>query len=138
MAYQEAILVAEDDWELRTILRAFIEHTYKYPVLEAKNGQVAVEIARRERPLFVIMDLDMPVLNGLDATRSLQADPETCDIPVLALSGYGGESDWRERALAVGCVDCLDKNIRFELLNDRIGQLAKKALASRCVPEPDA
>lgn len=123
------VLVVEDDWELRTILKAFIEHTYKYPVLEAKNGQAAVEIAVRERPLFVIMDLELPVLDGIEATRSLRAHPDTQTIPVLALSHHGDAESWRQRALAAGCDDCLDKSVRFERLNLTINCLAQKALA---------
>jgi CheY-like chemotaxis protein len=123
------VLVVEDDWELRTILRAFIEYTYNYPVLEANNGQAAIEIARRERPLFVIMDIEMPVLDGLEATRTLRSHPETCDIPVLALSHHLGDKEWRRRALAAGCDDCLDKNVRFELLNHTIDGFARKALS---------
>lgn len=122
------VLVADDDWELRTILKAFIQHTYNFGVLEAKNGQSALEIAQREKPLFVIMDLDMPGLNGVEAARSLRDDPDTRHIPVLALSGYGQNQLWKDQALAAGCVDCIDKTVRFETLSEMIHQVAKRSL----------
>jgi CheY-like chemotaxis protein len=126
------VLVADDDWELRTILKAFIQHTYKFGVLEAKNGQAAVEIAQREKPLFVIMDLEMPGLCGVEAVRSLRDDPDTSHIPVLALSGHG--QLWRDKALEAGCVHCLDKGVRFETLSEAIDNIASKSLAALPCP----
>lgn len=122
------VLVADDDWELRTILKAFILHTFNLPVLEAKNGHSALEIAQREKPLFVIMDLDMPGLNGVEAARSLRNDPDTSHIPVLALSNHGHNHIWHAQAIEAGCVSCIDKNVRFETLSREIRALADRSM----------
>lgn len=80
------ILVAEDHEPSRRAL-ARIMRRFGYRVLEAGNGQEVLDEARRERPFIILMDINMPGINGIDATLALRADPLTRDVPIFALTG---------------------------------------------------
>lgn len=86
-----------------------------YDVIVATDGAKGVEMARSEGPALILMDLNMPVMDGWEAARRLKAAPETQAIPVIALSAFAMESD-RERALEAGCDDFLSKPIDFKSL----------------------
>jgi CheY-like chemotaxis protein len=73
-----------------------------YQVLVARDGLEGVEMARREMPALIVMDLNLPVVDGWEATRRLRAAEETCRIPIIALSAHAMSGD-RDRALAAGC-----------------------------------
>jgi CheY-like chemotaxis protein len=91
------ILVADDLGDTREMMRLLLERR-GHEVIEAANGQEAVERARRERPDFVLMDLDMPVMDGFHATRCLRIADETAQIPIVALSAHTANDHWRARA----------------------------------------
>lgn len=93
-----------------------------YEVIVAKDGEQAVTMARAETPSLIIMDLSLPVLDGWEATRRLKAMPETCDIPVIALSAHAMIGD-QEKALAAGCDDYDIKPIELPRLLDKIAAL---------------
>jgi PAS domain S-box-containing protein len=105
-----AALVADDSTVNRRILAALLESA-GVRVITAAGGVEAMELARKHRPNVIFMDLKMADLDGFEATRRLQADPETCDIPVIAVtaSAFG---DTRTDALSAGCVDYLPKPVR--------------------------
>ena len=105
-----AALVADDSTVNRRILAALLESA-GVRVITAAGGVEAVELARKHRPNVIFMDLKMADLDGFEATRRLQADPETADIPVIAVtaSAFG---DTRTDALSAGCVDYLPKPVR--------------------------
>jgi CheY-like chemotaxis protein len=87
-------------------------------------------MAVSERPDIILMDLEMPVMNGWEATRRLKADPATRDIPIIALSAHAMAGD-REKALATGCDDFDTKPIEFDRLLAKIEQaLGAKASES--------
>lgn len=73
-----------------------------YRVIEAADGAQALEVARRETPHLVIMDIEMPEMDGLTATRRIREEASLRDVPIVAVSAYGAEH-WRERALEAGC-----------------------------------
>ncbi|WZO99155.1 PAS domain S-box protein [Isosphaeraceae bacterium EP7] len=81
-----AVLIAEDHLESRQTLARVISRM-GYRTLEASNGRDALALARRERPVAILMDVNMPIMDGIDATIALRADPATRDLPIFALTG---------------------------------------------------
>lgn len=96
-----------------------------FEVSIASDGQQGIEIALRERPDLILMDLGLPSLDGWTATRQLKQMPETRDIPILALSAHTMPGD-REKALAAGCDDYDAKLIAFERLLEKIDSLIRR------------
>ena len=108
------ILVAEDNDDTRLMLKKALEMN-DYRVVEAVNGEDAIKVAVREHPDIVLMDLQMPVLDGLAAARRIREHPELCNVPVVAITAfdvYGLE----EGVLEEGCSGYLTKPIDFDRL----------------------
>jgi CheY-like chemotaxis protein len=95
------ILLVEDNPENREIYGTFLRH-FGYRVLEAMDGAEGVRMARESLPRLVLMDVGLPVLDGLEATRRLKADPATAAIPVVALTAHAMDRD-RDAARDAGC-----------------------------------
>ena len=95
------VLIVEDNPDNRDIYSTFLRH-HGYSVLEAEDGAEGVRLATDHLPGVVLMDVRMPVLDGLEATRRLKSDPATASIPVLALTAHAMESD-RRAAADAGC-----------------------------------
>jgi len=102
---EAAILVAEDHEDSRDALRALLE-AVGYRVHLAHNGREAVERALALKPDLVVMDIMMPEMDGLEATRLLRASPDFRQVPIIALTAMEGA---RERALDAGCDDFVAK-----------------------------
>jgi signal transduction histidine kinase len=94
------ILLADDETHLRTLVRTTLEDP-SYRIVEASTGTAALELARRERPDLVVLDLMMPGLTGLEVLQRLRVDPDTARVPVVMLTATGQEKD-RTRALQLG------------------------------------
>jgi len=86
-----------------------------FEVVTAENGERGCEMAVTERPDIILMDLEMPIVDGWEATRRLKSNPETRDIPVIAFSAHALAGE-REKALAAGCDDFETKPIEFDRL----------------------
>ena len=112
------VLVADDTESVRVVLRMQLK-VLGYRVLEAQSGKEAIELCARERPDLILMDVSMPHLDGLAATRLLRQTVETRYIPVVALSAFH-DSDFRECALAAGCNDFVSKPIDMKSLDEII------------------
>jgi two-component system cell cycle response regulator DivK len=95
------ILVVEDN-ELNMKLLNDVLEAHGYDVMSTPRGEVAIEWARQHRPDLILMDLQLPDVSGLDATRQLKADPHTRDIPVIAVTAFAMAGD-EKRALDSGC-----------------------------------
>jgi two-component system, cell cycle response regulator DivK len=102
------ILIVEDVELSRDLLVQMLEG--EYTIIAADDGAAALELAQREHPDLILMDLSMPVVDGWEATRRLKADPELADIPIVALTAHAMRGD-EERARASGCDDYLSKPI---------------------------
>jgi two-component system cell cycle response regulator DivK len=96
-----------------------------YETIVARDGAEAIAMAGAHKPDLILMDLNLPVTNGLEATRQIKAGPETRHIPIIALSGFAMYDD-REKALAAGCDEYYAKPIDFQLLRARIEELLTK------------
>ena len=102
------ILLVEDHEDIRRAMRTRLCHS-GYEVFEAANGQQGVELARAEVPDLIFMDLEMPILNGFDAIEQLQTDESCSHIPIVAISDHCWNFNWKDKAMALGCAECMDK-----------------------------
>jgi two-component system cell cycle response regulator DivK len=110
------ILVADDLGDTREVMRLLLE-LRGHEVIEAANGEEAVERAVQERPDFVLMDLNMPIMDGFHATRRLREAQQTAEIPIVALSAHAGDAGLRAKALECGCDEYYSKPLDFEDLD---------------------
>lgn len=123
---QATILVVDDSRTIRRILSNALV-AGGYTVLQAGNGQEGLDVCRAEHPDLVLLDIDMPVLNGLDTMRAMQSDPELAVIPVLFLTARTSGSDVAE-GLGLGARDYLRKPCESSELLARVQvALARRA-----------
>lgn len=108
-ANSHTVLIVDDHADTRALLCLSVQ-SKGYQVLEAANGQEAVELVSQVAPNLILMDLSMPVLDGYDATRKIKTRPESSHIPVVAISAFLDESVKR-LALAVGCSEFIGKPV---------------------------
>jgi CheY-like chemotaxis protein len=118
----QTIMVVEDFEDNRFMMRRLLEMT-GYNVIEAVNGEEAVEMAFRERPSLILMDLSLPLLDGLAATRRIRELPELNHVPIVAVSAHD-TADFHADALAAGCNDYVTKPIDF----DELEQLLERVI----------
>jgi CheY-like chemotaxis protein len=116
------VLVAEDSHDTRIMLkRAFEIKGYK--VFEAEDGQQAIDIARRYKPSLIVMDLNMPVLDGLEAVKHLrELEGEGDQIPIVAITAYDVYG-MEEAALETGCNKYLSKPLNLDDLDRTLKSL---------------
>lgn len=103
------IMVVEDYDDTRMLLKQGLE-MLGYSVLEASNGQEAVDIADRERPDLILMDLDLPILDGIAATQQIRQQEHMESVPIVAVTAYP-LSYSRVKAFAKGCNEYMPKPI---------------------------
>ena len=101
------ILVVEDQEDNRQILRDLLATT-DYEVIEAVNGEEALAAVAKQRPDLILMDIQLPILDGYEAARRIKADPALSSIPIIAVTSYALSGD-EERARAAGCDDFVPK-----------------------------
>jgi two-component system cell cycle response regulator DivK len=101
------ILVVEDQVDNRQILRDLLT-SVGFQLLEAENGADGVAAAETHKPDLILMDIQMPVLDGYEATRRIKANPALRDIPVIVVTSYALSGD-EEKARAAGCDDYVAK-----------------------------
>ncbi|HEX8775975.1 MAG TPA: response regulator [Pyrinomonadaceae bacterium] len=119
-AEQEAplVLIVDDSDDIREMVK-FVLESRGYRVSEAVNGQEALKIAQKECPHLILMDLNMPVLDGFGAARGIREITRMCDVPIVAISAHN-TIDHRAKASAVGFNDYLTKPINFVQMIDLI------------------
>ena len=115
------ILVVEDYEDTSLAMRLALENK-GYHILEASDGEQAVRIAESVRPAVILMDLNLPVLDGFGATERIRANPELKETIIVAVTAHH-DPDFRARALASGCNAFITKPIDFEWLGDLIANL---------------
>jgi len=95
------ILVVEDQEDLRGMLRDLLTGS-DYSVIEATDGAAGIAMAKSERPDLILMDIQMPVIDGYEATRQIRADPTIDGIPIIAVSSFAMKGD-EQKARSAGC-----------------------------------
>jgi CheY-like chemotaxis protein len=95
------ILLADDEPALRRLVAATLTDETRFEILHAADGREALEIARAERPAVLLLDVNMPGLNGYEVCRALKADPQTAEIVVFMLTANSSPED-QEEGLAAG------------------------------------
>lgn len=115
------VLLVEDTEDNRFMMRRLLEMT-GYRVVEALNGEEAVRLAERETPELILMDLSLPVLDGLAATRLIRKLPQLESTPIIAVSAHD-TSDFQSEAIKAGCNSYVSKPIDFSELEALIAQL---------------
>ncbi len=118
------ILIAEDDEPNRRLIKDVLMY-HGYEVIEAVNGDEAVKMATGHKPDLVLMDLQMPVMNGVEAIRQLKNSPETKDIKIIAVTGLAMESD-RENTMKIGADGYMAKPIDIRQLPEAIERLFER------------
>jgi two-component system, cell cycle response regulator DivK len=122
---QKKILLVEDNAFNRKIVRDLLARQ-PYDLLEAHDGEAGVAAARRDKPDVIVMDIQLPKLSGLDATRAIRAEPETAKIPIIIVTSFALSGDDR-KAMDAGASAYLAKPYSPRQLLDTIRRMAGDA-----------
>jgi CheY-like chemotaxis protein len=112
------ILVIEDN-EQNLYLVSFILRTHGHEVHEAKNGHAGIDFANQLVPDLILLDIQLPVMDGYTVARNLRKNPMLKDVPIVAITSYAMVGD-REQTLAAGCTGYIEKPINPDTFMDEI------------------
>jgi two-component system cell cycle response regulator DivK len=115
------ILIIEDDKTNMCLIRSVLA-LGKCQILEAENAEKGIQLARKHQPDLILMDIRLPEMSGLEATRLLKDDSDLTNIPVVALTGYSREEDEHE-AINAGCEAFLAKPIDIRTFRKTIAMI---------------
>jgi two-component system, cell cycle response regulator DivK len=121
----EKVLLVEDTEDNRFMMRRLLEMC-GYEVLEAQNGREAVKAAIERQPDLILMDLSLPIIDGLAATRLIRKNPNLIKTPIIAVSAHD-TADFESEALEAGCNRYITKPIDFHQLEELIAELVGKS-----------
>lgn len=124
-ANNQRILIVEDEKLTQTLLHRMLK-VHGYEILRSSGGREAVNLARTEQPDLILMDINLPDISGLDATRLLKQDEQTKNIPIIAVTGFSTYGD-EIAALKSGCAAYISKPLN-------INELVRTM--DLCVPSP--
>jgi two-component system cell cycle response regulator DivK len=113
---KKRILVVEDQLDNRQMLHDLLTHA-GFDIVEAENGEEAIAFAQASLPDLILMDIQLPILDGYEATRRLKADPDLKSIPIIVVTSYALSS---EKARLAGCDDYVAKPFSPRLLLAKI------------------
>jgi len=108
---RKKVLIAEDHKDIREMMKFMLELN-GYEAIEASDGYEAVQKTFRYRPDLVLMDISMPVLDGLDATKAIRQFDVDADVPIVAVTAHG--DFYRQKAMDAGCTGIMGKPLEFE------------------------
>jgi CheY-like chemotaxis protein len=117
----EKVLIVDDNRASRDLIRAILK-TVRCSIIEASHGQQALDLIERERPDLVLLDIDMPVLDGLAVIRRIREDASLAGLPVVAVTAFAMQGD-RETGMAAGFTAYLTKPVRAAILRQQVQQL---------------
>jgi len=118
---QPTVLLVEDTEDNRFMMSRLLELS-GYSVIEAVNGREAIRIAEEQRPELILMDLSLPLIDGLAATRQIRNLPELRKVPIIVVSAHD-TADFHKEALAAGCDAYITKPIDFAELETLISRI---------------
>lgn len=116
----KVILIVEDDASSLILIRELLQAS-GYLALQANDGEKAIDLARRRKPHLILMDIQLPVMGGLEATRILKDDAATRNIPIIALTAYAMPGDV-EKIRQAGCDGYMSKPIDIPKLLRMVGE----------------
>jgi two-component system cell cycle response regulator DivK len=117
----EKVLIVDDNRASRDLIRAILK-TVRCDIVEATHGQEALDLMKRGRPDLVLLDIDMPGLDGLAVVKKIREDTSLADLPVVAVTAFAMERD-REKCMAAGFTAYLTKPVRAAILRLQVQQL---------------
>jgi CheY-like chemotaxis protein len=120
---EKTILVIEDNEMNMKLMRAVLR-VGKYRMIEAPDAETGLRLIREIRPDLVLMDIQLPGMDGLSATQIIKADPELREIPIFALTGFAMESD-KEKAMDIGFAGYIVKPLNVKDFLNTIGDCFK-------------
>jgi two-component system cell cycle response regulator DivK len=120
------ILIVEDNEENWDLLSRRLGRR-GYEVVVARDGEQAIAMALAESPDLILMDMNLPVIDGWEATRMIKASPQTRDVPIIAVTAHGMAGD-REKVLEAGCDDHHAKPVELTKLLSQIEATLKKSM----------
>ena len=126
---KKRILVVEDQTDSRRIMRDLLVSA-GFDVLEAETGRDGVEMAEKERPDLILMDLQLPVIDGLEATRRIKAVPHLQPTPIIAVTSYALSGD-NEKAMEAGCDSYFSKPVSPRTLLAKINSILGKPVLGK-------
>ncbi len=115
----KTILIAEDYDDTRSFMRFLLED-FGYQVLEASNGEEAVEEVKHRFPDLILMDMAMPIMDGLEATQIIRKFDGGARLPIIAVTAYG--KSYYRQAMEAGCDDLINKPLDIKLLQPILNQ----------------
>ena len=117
----EKVLVVDDNRASRELIRAILKRVH-CNIIEATHGQEALDLVEQEQPDLVLLDIDMPGLDGLAVVKRIRQNPSLADLPVVAVTAFAMEGD-REKGMTAGFTAYLTKPIRAAILRQEVQQL---------------
>lgn len=115
------ILIVDDNRASRELLRAILKFV-RCDIIEAAHGQQALDLIQRDRPDLVLLDVDMPGMDGLAVVKKLRENASLADLPVVAVTAFAMESD-RKKCMAAGFTAYLTKPVRAAIVRQQVQQL---------------
>jgi len=116
---KKTVLIVDDEVKNLKLFKDVLEKV-GHKVITAENGEQGVQLALKEKPGLILMDMQMPVKDGLEATREIKDNPLTNKIPVVALTALAMRGD-EDRIRAAGCDDYISKPVQIRVLIDKVG-----------------
>jgi CheY-like chemotaxis protein len=126
---KEKILIVEDNAEFCEFL-AYLLHSIGYEPIGIGSGEEAVARARSDRPAIILMDIKLPGMDGVEAATAIKQDPDTSEIPIVALSAYISE-EWQQKAFDAGIRTYLTKPAPPETIRETIKLIVNRESMNR-------
>lgn len=120
---EKKVLIVEDEETIQRLFKDVLEKV-GYKIIIAGDGEQGVQLASKEKPDLILMDVQMPIKNGLEATHEIKENPLTNNIPVVALTALAMKGD-EERVRAAGCDDYISKPVQIRALLEKVASYFK-------------